>query len=87
MYSVQDLVSLLASTKIIVSESGTSTLIAQLFSPISTRILSLVPSRLIQEPDAAMTHSGLHYHLAIPCKINFLEGETVKLAHSVVGYC
>ena len=62
---------LLASTKIIVSESGTSTLIAQLFSPISTRILSLVPSRLIQEPDAAMTHSGLHYHLAYPCKINF----------------
>lgn len=72
------LIYLFTAADIIVSECGSATLNACIFSPQRTRIVSLVPRRLIQDTDDAMTRSGIIYSLGFCDRTVFCMGETVE---------
>ena len=69
---------LFAAADVIVSECGSATLNACIFSPRRTRIVSLVPRRLIQDTDDAMTRAGIIYSLGFCDRTVFCMGETVE---------
>lgn len=70
------LFNLLYSAKVIISETGTCTLNACMFSSDVTRIISLAPSRLILSPDLPMIHGGLPYILPFIDRTIHVLGES-----------
>ena len=73
-----DLVSCLKHARTIVSESGTCVLNALSFSPSTSKVLALVPERLIKAPDFAMIRGGLPYLYAFPDRTSILTCHTKR---------
>lgn len=74
-YSTLELIEKLSNASIIVTEAGTSCLVASLYSPTTAKIIALVPKDLLKCPEEDMIISGLPYHLASPGNIEFVLGE------------
>ena len=73
-YSTLELIEKLSNASIVVSEAGTSCLVASLYSPPTVKIIALVPEDLLRSPKEDMIISGLPYHLASPNNIEFVLG-------------
>ena len=72
-----ELLDLLKNAKIVICESGSTTLNAAIFANISARIVSLNSKRLFQQTDSSMIHGGLPYLLAFCDRIEFILGEAI----------
>lgn len=75
--AIDDLVARLRRSKVVLAESGSTTLTALFFSSKECKIISLNPARLLLEPDESMIRGGLPYLLAFSHRINFVLGETI----------
>ncbi|WP_166015917.1 MULTISPECIES: glycosyltransferase 61 family protein [unclassified Synechococcus] len=78
-YTSIELIKELSSASIIVTEAGTSCLVASLYAPKTAKIVALVPQELITNPKEDMIISGLPYHLASPQNIKFILGKVVDM--------
>lgn len=67
----------LSSAEIVVSESGSTTLNAIIFSAENTRIVSLCSERLFVSTDRAMLHGGLPYMMAFCDRLEFVLGKPI----------
>ena len=76
--NVGQLVRVLSAAKIIVSESGSTTLNAVTLGSSSAKVISLNPKRLLQSPSLDMIYGGLPYLLAYSEKVEIVLGETVQ---------
>ena len=77
-YSPTQLSRLLRSARLIVSEAGTATLLANIFSSTQTKVITLLPERLFLQPDPEMIESGLPYILCFMNKTEICTGSSVK---------
>ena len=76
-YTTIGLIEKLSKASIIVTESGTSCLVASLYSTKSTTVIALVPEELLSNPSEDMVISGLPYHFATPTKIRLVLGKSI----------
>ena len=76
--SAGQLTRVLSATKIIISESGSTTLNAVTLGNSRAKVISLNPRRLLKEPSLDMIHGGLPYLFAYCEQVEFVLGETVR---------
>lgn len=77
-YPLVDLLQMIYGSEIIVTECGSTCLNALLFSSNATRVIALVPRRLVQEPTQTMLLGGLPYLFCYPHKLSLVTGDTIK---------
>jgi hypothetical protein len=73
-----DLCKLTQDADIIVAETGTTSLVANIFSPDKTKVISLVPERLASQPTRSMLESGIPYIIAFYPKASIFKGHSIQ---------
>ena len=75
-----ELFSILWNSKIIVSEGGSTLLNAGLFSNDSTRIIALLPKRLLSKADFSMLISGHPYFMPFFDRMSIVSGKSTQIS-------
>jgi hypothetical protein len=76
-YTLDDLIMLCQKAEIVVSEPGTCTICAQVFTEEHCSVIALVPRRFLIETDNPMLCGGIPYHFITPEKVRFVLGKTI----------
>ena len=77
-YTTSELIDKLLDASIIITEAGTSCLVASMYAPNSANIIALVPGDFLTNPTSDMIMSGLPYHFTKPNNTSFILGEPVE---------
>jgi hypothetical protein len=72
-----DMIKKMSEATLVFAESGTTSLIASMFTQSKCRVVTFVPDILLYETSHAMLLSGLPYHLFDPRKQDFIIGTPI----------